>query len=108
MGILQSSGDVPDVGYHGIKRQAGTVWVLLSDCPSGSIVHDEKWRPLLYGKIVDAHDLRMCQASEGLSLCKELCNTFVRKLGLKDFEGCVTLQMEVLTQIDLSEATSSE
>jgi hypothetical protein len=82
--------------------------VLLPECSSGRIIHDEKRRPVLYRKIVDRHDLRVLQSCKRLSLCKEFGRLLVGQLGSVDFEGRVIFQIEMLTQIDIGLTASSK
>jgi hypothetical protein len=72
------------------------------------IVHGEKWRTLLHGKVVDAHNVRVVQASEQLRLGEEGFNVLLFQQRMQDFERGTTFQIDMLTQIDLGEAASSK
>src|SRR5205823_1413371 len=106
MGVLECCSGLLDVRHCRVEGQTGARRVQLSQCPSWCIVHDEKWSPLLHGKIVYAHDMRMGQASEGLALREELFDLLVRQRDAQHFERRISFEIAMFAEVDLGEAAS--
>ena len=71
MGVLQGGSDLLHVGHRGSEREAGAAGVTLPQGAVEGIVHGQKRGGLFHGKIVDAHNVWMVQASEQLCFCEE-------------------------------------
>src|SRR6266704_1597408 len=91
-----------------LEGETGATWVQLSQSPARSILHHEKGRPLFHGKLVDAHNVGMIQASEHLGLGEEMLDILILQSNVQHFEGGAAFQIDVLTKIDFREATSPE
>src|SRR5215469_15117578 len=104
MGILQGCRYLFDVRHSCLEREARATRVTLEDSPARRIVHDKKGRPLLHGKVEDAHNLGMLQTGERLRLREEVLHLFVFERGVQDFERGTAFEKDVLAEIDLSEA----
>src|SRR5260370_7798490 len=63
---------------------------------------------MFHSKVVDAHNMRMVEASEQLRLGEEGVDIFVFQRGMQDFEGGTAFEIDMLAQIDLCEAASSK
>ncbi len=59
------------------------------------IVHREKRRSLLHGKIVNTHNMLMVQTSEQLRLSEERFDILVFERGVQDFERCPAFQIDM-------------
>src|SRR5690242_19183532 len=53
-------------------------------------------------------NMRMCQASNGAGLGEKLLKSSAAQTLMHDLDGCWRLQIHMLAQIDLSEATSPQ
>ncbi len=108
VGVLQGGSNLLDVGHRCGEREAGTTRVTLAQGALARIVHGQKRDALFHSKVVDAHNMRMVEASEQLRLGEEGVDIFVFQRGMQDFEGGTAFEIDMLAQIDLCEAASSK
>ncbi len=107
MGILQSRGDLLDVGDNGCRRQATTLWVTLAQCAIGGIIHHQKRDALLHAKVQHTHYVGMPKAGDSSCFIAELLHTAADQAHLEYFDGRLGIQMNMLAEVYLGKATVS-
>src|SRR5260370_22801429 len=73
----------------------------------GRIVHDEKRCGFFHVVIKYADNLRMYQASNGLSFTEKTIHVFIWQLRVEYFDGSVNVQTHMLSEIDLGKTSLS-
>src|SRR5437660_8575763 len=74
----------------------------------GSILHHQKRDTIFYIKVEDAHDMGMRETSQHACLSAELLATLTGEVGMQHFDGCLCVEVQVFSQIDLSKAPSPD
>jgi hypothetical protein len=82
--------------------------VTLAHGATRGVVHDEKGDIIFYSEIVDADNMGMDEASKRACLRVELLFFLPRELGMQDFDGCLSTQVQVFPQVDFSKATLAD
>ena len=103
--ILQGWGNLPHIGQHCRKRQARAFGVQLAQGPIGCIVHHQKRRGAFHTKVQHTYDMRMDQVSNGAGFATKLLDLPASQLSMQHFDGCLGLQIDMLTQVHLGEAS---
>src|SRR6266849_1326161 len=75
----------------------------------GGIVHDEEGHAVFDIEVQHAHDMRVDERCDGLGLAMKVLDVgSVCQVGVQDFDGGLHVKPQVLTEIDLGEASASE
>lgn len=70
-----------------------------------SIVHNQKGSVVLDAEIKYADDVWMSQAADCLCFVDKALEVVAGDLRVQDFDGCLRLQIDVFSEVDLGEAT---
>src|SRR6266852_3963894 len=104
MGILQGVGDLLDVGDNRRKGQDCPFGIALAQRATCGVAHDEERGVIDDIKVEDAHDVRVFEMSDSLSLFLEVLDFLsAGESGVKDFDGGMGVQAQVLAQVDFRE-----
>jgi len=80
----------------------------LTQCAVGGIVHNEKRNIVLYAKLQHAHNVGMFQADNDTSFITKLLYVFGCQLSMQYFDSSLSIEVNMLTQVDISEASPSQ
>src|SRR6267154_1176019 len=79
----------------------------LAQCTVGRILHDKKRRIVVYAKVQYAHNMWMRETSNGLCLGEKVVHGLRSEPRMQDFDGGLSLEIDMLTKVDISKATFS-
>src|SRR5579884_3780132 len=74
----------------------------------GSILHHQKRNTIFHIKVEDAHNMGMREMGQHACLSAELLATLTGEVGMQHFDGCLSVEVQVFSQIDLSKARSPD
>src|SRR6266566_8396892 len=105
VGELQGRGDGARVGDDSLERYSRARRVKLSQVPMWSIVHHQVRGLVLDAKVEDADDMRMHQVAQVARFSKKVFGGMCVHLGVQDFDGYLTIEVDVLAQVDVGKGT---
>src|SRR6266567_5161691 len=109
VGILQSLSDLFDVGDDHWEGEDAPFGMVLAQCPTRGIAHDQERGAIDDIEIKDAHDMGVFEAGDGVSLLLETLHFApVGKARVQDFDGSGGTQTQMFAQVDFCEATSPQ
>ncbi len=108
MDIVQGFGHLPDVRDNDVRRYGCALRVALPQGAIGSILHNEKRQTIFYLKVQHAHDMGMYEARHRARLAAQLLLVLISEVGMQHFDGRLSAQVQVLSQVDLSKAPSPD
>src|SRR6266568_1474090 len=108
MGILQSCGNLAGVPHRRVERKIGAMRMVLPKGAAWSIVHHQHGYAVLHSELKHANNMGMIEAGKRLGFGEELRDICIFERSLEQFEGCLSFQVDVLAEVDLCKAASSQ
>src|SRR5260370_11179167 len=105
MGMLERSGNLPDIGDHEGKWKYTSARMRLAQRPFRRIVHHEERRCALDPEVEDAHYVQVLELCDGARLFQELLSILHAQGGTQHLDGSKQLEMEVFPQVDVGKPT---
>ena len=72
------------------------------------MLYDEEGKALLHGEIEHAHNVGMGETRQQLGFAHKVGCILLAEPGVQDFEGSLTLEIDMLPQVDLGEAAPAQ
>src|SRR6202165_203972 len=108
MSIVKGGCDLFDMGDHRSQWHRHSARIELPECSPWSIVHHQDRCALLNDKLEHTYDMAMPQANEGLCLREKASDLVLCERRIQDFQSGMTFQVDMFTEIDMSEASVSK
>src|SRR5947209_7646562 len=108
MSIVKGGCDLFDMGDDRNQWHRRSARIELLECSPWSIVHHQDRCALLNHKLEDTYDMAMPQANQGLCLREKASDLVLCERGMQDFQSGMTFQVDMFTEIDISEASTSK
>src|SRR5581483_6064912 len=99
--ILQSRGDLFDIGNHRFYSQWHPPGMTFSQAAKGGIVHHEIREMALHTEVEHAEDMRVSEMCHHTGFLEKSFLFVTRELGSSYFNSCLQLYKDVFTQVDL-------
>src|SRR5260370_36518138 len=107
MGILQSRGNLLEIGHDAYRREKNSPGVALVQCTIGGIIHHQKRDTILHAKVQHTHDVGMHKAGDSSCFIAELLQATSCYPHLEYFDGRLGIQMNMLAEVYIGKATLS-
>src|SRR6266496_1950829 len=105
VGELQGRGDGARVGDDSQERYSRARRMMLSQVPMRSVVHHQVGRLMLDAEVEDADDMRVHQVAQLARFREKVLGGMGIYLDVQDFDGNLTLEVDVLAQVDVGKGT---
>jgi len=106
VGILQGTRRLVDVCYDAGEGDVGAFVMALAQVTMRGVAHHEERDALSEAEVLHLDDVRVVKMSDELGLTQEvLLFLRVKKVDLEDFDRVRGVQVDMLAQVDIGEAT---
>src|SRR5438105_9426561 len=106
--VLQCISNLFDIRYNSRQWDRSSFAMKLTQSAIRGVTHNQERDFTFHAKVQNPHDIGMLQAGNDTSFRTKLLYIVSCQLGLQDFDGGVRTKVEMLSQVDLSEATFSQ